>query len=102
MDEFSIDAPSEVDAGQATWSVRNAGTIEHQFTLISTDLSQDELPVVDAQVVLDGLDVIGEVETLEGGGSAAIPLDVDPGPNVLICNVAGHYQSGMRTALDAS
>ncbi|MGH2492896.1 MAG: sulfocyanin-like copper-binding protein, partial [Candidatus Limnocylindria bacterium] len=88
-----------VKNGSVKFGVKNAGGMEHSFELIKTDLPFDKLPVDigAAKAKEDGL--IKQVKTLGVGKVAVITADLAAGNYVVICNVAGHYQLGMRVGL---
>jgi uncharacterized cupredoxin-like copper-binding protein len=88
-----------VKAGPVKIGVKNAAGMEHSFELIKTDLPFDKLPtdVGTAKAKEDGL--IKQVKTLGVGKVAVVTAELAAGNYVIICNVAGHYQLGMRVAL---
>lgn len=93
--ELSVDT---VKAGTVKIGVRNAGGMEHSFELIKTDLPFDKLPVdAAAKAKEDGL--VKQVKSLGVGKVSVVTADLAAGNYVIICNVAGHYQLGMRVAL---
>jgi uncharacterized cupredoxin-like copper-binding protein len=98
--EMAIELDSEmVPAGTITFDVTNAGTVEHEFVVIATDLAVDQLPVKDGVVDETQLQVLGEIEGVQPGLSGSLTLDLAPGRYVIICNLPGHYLAGMRTEL---
>ncbi len=94
--ELSVDT---VKAGTVKIGVKNAGGMEHSFELIKTDLSFDKLPVDSgaAKAKEDGL--VKQVKSLGVGKVSVVTADLFAGNYVIICNVAGHYQLGMRVGL---
>jgi uncharacterized cupredoxin-like copper-binding protein len=92
--ELSVDT---VKAGPVRFGVKNEGSIEHSFELIKTDLPFDQLPVVDGKAKEDGL--VKQVKSLSVGKVSVVTADLRAGKYVIVCNVAGHYQLGMRAAL---
>jgi uncharacterized cupredoxin-like copper-binding protein len=86
-----------VKAGTVRFGVKNEGGMEHSFDLIKTDLPFDQLPTADAQAKEDGL--VKQVKSLPVGKVSVVSADLVAGKYVIICNVAGHYQLGMRAAL---
>lgn len=86
-------------AGSVKIGVKNAGGMEHSFELIKTDLPFDQLPtdVGSAKAKEDGL--VKQVKSIGVGKVATLTADLAAGKYVVICNVAGHYQLGMRAAL---
>ena len=99
MKEYSVTVSvTTVKAGSVKFGVRNVGTMEHSFELIRTELAVDKLPVDtgSAKVKEDGL--VRQVKSLSPGRVATLTLDLAAGKYVILCNVAGHYQLGMRAA----
>jgi uncharacterized cupredoxin-like copper-binding protein len=85
-------------AGTVKIGVKNAGGMEHSFELIKTDLAFDKLPTdANAKAREDGL--VKQVKSIAVGKVATLTADLAAGKYVVICNVAGHYQLGMRAAL---
>jgi uncharacterized cupredoxin-like copper-binding protein len=85
-------------AGTVRFGVKNEGKMEHSFELIKTDLPFDQLPTTgDAKAKEDGL--VKQVKSLPVGKVSVVTADLAAGKYVIICNVAGHYQLGMRAAL---
>jgi uncharacterized cupredoxin-like copper-binding protein len=92
--ELSVDT---VKAGPVKLGVRNEGTLEHAFELIKTDLPFDKLPTADSKAKEDGL--VKQVKSLGVGKVAVVSATLAAGKYVIICNVAGHYQLGMKAAV---
>jgi uncharacterized cupredoxin-like copper-binding protein len=86
-----------VKAGTVRFGIKNEGGMEHSFELIKTDLPFDQLPTVDAKAKEDGL--VKQVKSLAVGKVSVVSADLAAGKYVIICNVAGHYQLGMRVGL---
>jgi uncharacterized cupredoxin-like copper-binding protein len=100
MKDYRVELSVEtVKAGTVKIGVRNAGGMEHSFELIKTDLPFDKLPVDSgaAKAKEDGL--IKQVKSLGVGKVSVVTADLAAGSYVIICNIAGHYQLGMRAAL---
>jgi uncharacterized cupredoxin-like copper-binding protein len=94
--KITVNVPS-VKAGSIKIGVRNLGTMEHSFEVIKTDLAADQLPVDGASAKAKEDGKVGEIKSIPAGKSASVTIDLVPGKYVFICNVAGHYQLGMRT-----
>jgi len=85
-------------AGTVKFGIKNEGSMEHSFELIRTDLPFDKLPTTaDAKANEDGL--VKQVKSIAVGKVSVVTADLAAGKYVVICNVAGHYQLGMRAAL---
>jgi uncharacterized cupredoxin-like copper-binding protein len=84
-------------AGTVKFGIKNEGGMEHSFELIRTDIAFDQLPTTgDAKAKEDGL--IKQVKSIAVGKVSVVSADLAAGKYVIICNVAGHYQLGMRAA----
>ena len=94
--KITVNVPS-VKAGSIKIGVRNLGTMEHSFEVIKTDLAPDKLPTDAASAKAKEDGKVGGIASIPAGKSASVTIDLAPGKYVFICNVAGHYQLGMRT-----
>lgn len=106
------------DAGTMTFSVRNVGSIYHEFIVYANDegVAATELPIKDNIADLDEDKILGEAEYAKPpivpddkkpgaadhrirpeGWGAEMTLDLDPGKYILLCNLEGHYATGQAT-----
>ena len=69
-----------VPAGSVTFSVRNAGTEEHEFEVFKAD----------------GTTVIDEIEGLVPGLTKTLTVTLEPGSYQFMCKINGHDQLGMK------
>jgi len=97
--DFEITGPATVAAGSVRIDATNEGTQAHELVIIRSDAAPDELPVVDAVVPEDEVDFVGEIEEFPGGEERSSTFTLEAGNYLLICNIAGHYQLGMVSAL---
>ena len=100
MKEYSITlSPATVKAGVVKIGIRNVGTMVHDFDLIKTDLAPDKLPIdgASAKAKTDGL--VKQMINIAQGRVTTLEANLEAGHYVIICNVAGHYQLGMRAEL---
>ncbi|GAC1702703.1 MAG: hypothetical protein NVS9B6_19180 [Candidatus Limnocylindrales bacterium] len=96
--DFAVKAdPGTVKAGHQVFAVRNRASMIHDFVVIKTDLAPNALPMDGGKAKEDGK--VGGVANISAGVSRKLVLDLPAGHYVLICNVPGHYQLGMRAAL---
>ena len=82
--------------GPVTFTVVNEGKMMHEVVILKTDTPAAELTVKDGRVSED--DSVGELADIAAGDTATASFDLKPGKYVLVCNIAGHYQGGMRAA----
>ncbi len=100
--DFSITLSStSVPTGTVTFDVTNRAEQPHEFVVLKTDVSEDQLPTDDAGNVDEagdpGIEVVDEIEGIEGGSTQSLTAGLDAGNYVLICNLPGHYSQGMHT-----
>jgi len=103
--DFSVTAdPASVGSGMVTFNVTNNGPSVHEFVVFKSDLAPDALPVEGTKVNEEAAEVeaIGEIEDIEAGATQSTTFDLQPGKYVLICNIEGHYQSGMRATFEVT
>ncbi len=105
LKEYSITPDVlSVPAGSVTLRVRNAGDVNHEMVVLKTDLAPTALPVDSAKdkVSEDGAGVqsIGELEDIHPGNTPSKTFNLSPGKYVFVCNIPGHYRSGMVVAFE--
>ncbi len=104
LSEFSISLDATVGgAGEITFVTTNAGALPHEFVILRSDLAPDALPVDTATAKADEAATGGAIgripqADLGSGASTSVSINLAPGNYVLICNISGHYQSGMTAA----
>ena len=87
-------------AGVVTFKVtNNSKDTIHEMIVMQLDKAGDPLPYIAAEnrVDEDKSGDKGEVSELDPGKSGSLTVDLKPGKYLLICNVPGHYASGMWT-----
>ncbi len=86
-------------AGVVTFNVRNDGKAPHEMVVIRTSKPAGGLGS-GARVPETGS--AGETGDVAPGASKTVSLRLKAGKYVLICNIPGHYMSGMHTAFTVS
>ena len=95
-DDWVVSAsPDSLVAGEIMFAVTNDGSISHNLRIIKTDLPADSLPVTTIEVDETAVDIVAETADLDPDESEEIVATLEAGGYVLICNVPGHYNSGM-------
>lgn len=86
--------------GEVTFSLTNAGNIPHEFIVVRSEISGEELrsqiDPATSRLNEDGLDAVGEQSEFSPGETKMLTLSLEPGNYVALCNVAGHFGSGMH------
>ncbi len=93
--------PAVVQAGDLTLSVENQGNLIHNLRVVRTDLPADQLPLDTTGFAVDeeNLNVVLSVADLRGGDSEDSDVTLEAGGYVLLCNIPGHYDRGMRVGI---
>ena len=104
--DFTITAdPDSASAGEVTFDVTNDAEQTHEFVVFQTDLAPDQLPTGeggDVDEAGEGVELVDEIEDIEGGSTQSLTVNLDAGSYVLICNLPGHYGQGMNTGFTVS
>lgn len=85
-DYFFTPSTITVDAGEVTFTVKNAGTEEHEFEVFEAD----------------GTTVVDEIEGLVPGLTKDLTLTLEAGSYQYMCKLNGHDQLGMKGTLTVS
>lgn len=105
-------APSSVPAGQVSLRVHNTGFLAHEVVVLP--LAADQSPgrrFIGSDGEVDEAGSLGEAAQSCGpdGGDGIGPgatgwttVNLAPGRYELVCNISGHYGSGMFAELDAT
>jgi len=112
---LTVDKASVAGGDDITFVVKNTGTIDHEMLVLKTSLAFDALPVVDCgdpPVACGGSDTADKTDEAGNIGETGDPnlkpgdtrtftikaADIPAGGYALVCNIAQHYQKGMRAA----
>ena len=102
---FVISAdPSNVAAGSVIFQANNNDTfLTHNLRVIKTDLPPSGLPVVAFQVDETQVNVVASTSNLLATQTESTPaVTLATGNYVLICNIPGHYGSGMFVGFEVT
>ena len=101
LKDFEIEPQfTTTSAGIIAFGVVNRGALDHEFIVVRTDTDFDKLPTESAVVHLnsvsfDGI-TLGNTKKLKSQAMESFKVRLEPGRYVLLCNIAGHYELGMR------
>ena len=97
----SVDAAS-APAGAVSFSIENEGTIGHEFLIVKTDIAPGEIPLDGDHFPedADGIEVIDEIGEYDAETTETLNVTLDAGTYQLVCNLPGHYSSGMFTGFE--
>jgi uncharacterized cupredoxin-like copper-binding protein len=103
LKDFAITPDTtSIAAGSVTFDAHNSGPSEHELVVLKTDLAADALPETEEGRVDEegeGVEMIGEIEEFASGLDESATFDLAAGNYVLVCNIPGHYLSGMTIAV---
>jgi uncharacterized cupredoxin-like copper-binding protein len=97
---FQLSSPT-APAGLVEFVVKNEGKKPHEFVVLKNDLLDKKLPLKGGSLDEDakGLKNLGEINEskLTSGTTQTLQLNLTPGRYLLVCNLPGHFQAGMKT-----
>jgi uncharacterized cupredoxin-like copper-binding protein len=106
LKDFAMTAdPNSTAAGDLTFNINNVGPSLHELVIFKTDLAEDALPLGDDGNVNEegeGITHITEQENIDSGSTVKLNTNLKAGTYVLICNISGHYKSGMHTSFSVT
>lgn len=99
LSEWSVGLPTSLLAGQVNFAITNIGTIQHELLVFRTDLSPSAFPVdAKGNVVEDGpgITLVSRGSPIDPGATQKRVVDLThPGTYVFVCNMPGHFRTGM-------
>jgi uncharacterized cupredoxin-like copper-binding protein len=84
--------------GPVTFNVTNwSRSVVHEMLVVAVDSADAPLPYDFAKQIIpeDQVKVLGETNELQPNASKSIMLTLAPGTYLLVCNVPGHFATGM-------
>lgn len=101
MNEYNfIPKDAKAKSGTVTIDADNVGKLAHELVLAKSDADPAKLPTSsNGEVDEEALDVVGEAPDVAPGETGSFSADLEPGSYVMICNLPGHYASGMYGSL---
>jgi hypothetical protein len=99
--DFAIRAPHLLNAGLVRFVVTNKGPVSHELLLVRTPRAG--LPMRHDGLTIDevalGPSIVGVLEPGGPGSSRSFDTRLKAGRYILLCNMAGHYMTGMSSQL---
>jgi uncharacterized cupredoxin-like copper-binding protein len=92
-----------VSAGSVTFTVKNDGTIPHEFVVLQTEALAGDFPIGSFEGEPDRIDEdtagtnVGETGDMNAGTTKTLTINLAPGHYALVCNLPAHYGQGMHT-----
>jgi uncharacterized cupredoxin-like copper-binding protein len=99
--DFAIRAPHLLKAGVVRFLVTNKGPVSHELLLVR--IPRGGLPMRHDGLTIDETalepSIVGVLEPAGPGSSRGLQVRLEAGRYVLLCNMAGHFMSGMSSPL---
>jgi len=108
LKQWSVTPSTTPASGSVTFNVSNDGTITHEFVVLKTDTPGADIPVgkfegEPSRINEDTAGTnVGETGDMNAGTTKTLTIDLAPGHYVFLCNLPGHYQSGMHVDVTVS
>jgi len=104
MFTYGFKLPSTtLPAGNNLFVVRNTATIPHEVVIFKTDDPANRLPLKSDKSVSEDAPsleaVVDSGSDIPPGQTHLLAANLEAGHYVLVCNLPGHYQGGMRVDL---
>lgn len=96
--EWKVVTASTLKAGKATFTITNSGTTAHEFLVFKSGLAAAAYPTDPAGDIVEeggGVDLLSDGENIDPGGTQTREVDLVPGTYLFVCNIPGHFKSGM-------
>jgi uncharacterized cupredoxin-like copper-binding protein len=90
-------------AGSVTFTVKNDGTIPHEFVVLQTETPAGDFPIESFEGESDRIDEdtagtnVGETGDMDAAATTTLTIDLAPGHYAFVCNLPAHYGQGMHT-----
>ena len=91
---FLRPSAASVKEGEATFQVKNSGSIPHTLTIGKLPLKVDESGTPSKETE------VATTEEIPGGESATLKVKLKKGKYELYCKVIGHYPAGQKAAFE--
>lgn len=100
LKEFSVTPQNtSAPAGRVTLRVQNSGALQHELLVVRSDVAATALPLKDGKDLDPSkVEVVAQTPPFDAGQSRELPVTLTAGTYVLLCNVSGHYLTGMAVA----
>jgi uncharacterized cupredoxin-like copper-binding protein len=99
LNEFKVSASvTTLTPGKHTLVITNDGKLPHELLVFHPDMAVNAMPQKDGSIDEDaaGANKISDGDNIDPGHSQTRTVDFSsPGTYVLMCNIPGHFMSGM-------
>lgn len=102
LTEWKVAVATSLKAGKVTFAITNAGTVPHELLVFKSDLDPSAYPKDSAGNIVEdgkGIKLVSDGDNIDPGGSQTRTVDLTPGKYLFVCNIPGHFMSGMFTVV---
>jgi len=102
LSEWKVAVATTLKAGKVTFTIRNIGTVPHELLVFKSDLDPASYPKDSAGNIVEdgpGINLLSDGDNIDPGGSQTRTVDLKPGKYLFVCNIPGHFMSGMFTVV---
>jgi uncharacterized cupredoxin-like copper-binding protein len=102
LSEWKIVTASRIKAGTVKFTITNAGTIPHELLVFRSDLSAAAYPTDPAGDIIEeggGVSLASDGANIDPAGTQTRSIKLAPGTYLFVCNIPGHFHSGMFTVV---
>lgn len=101
LSEFHVGLPTTAfTPGVKTLHITNAGSVQHELLVFRSDLAPANYPLDHGDINEDGPGItkVSDGDNLDPGRTQTRTVDLStPGTYLFVCNLPGHFHSGMYT-----
>lgn len=106
VEEWKVNVSAQsAEAGEVIFAIANYGSIQHEFLVTKTSYEPGKIPIGSNNRFDEedkGLTVVDEIPEWAVNESKVLKVNLEAGTYELLCNIEGHYASGMYTQLTVS
>lgn len=102
LSEWKVDTASTIKAGKSTFSISNGGATAHELLIFKSDLAPAAYPTDAAGDIVEegaGVALVSDGDNIDPAGKQTRSVDLAAGTYLFVCNIPGHFKSGMFTVV---
>jgi uncharacterized cupredoxin-like copper-binding protein len=104
--EWKVDVPATVTPGSVSYAIKNGGTVPHELLVFKADLAPSAYPLTpDGNINEEDSSIskVSDGDNLDPGASQTRTIDLtQKGTYLFVCNLSGHFKSGMFKTVTVS
>lgn len=97
--EFKLsNVPTTLPAGKSDLTITNNGSVDHELLIFKSDLAPAAYPAdADGKILEEGAGInkVSDGDNVTAGQTQKRTVDLAAGTYLFVCNLPGHFKSGM-------